>query len=436
MKKLFIYPSLLLAALCLTTACGDDDNGGTPPPDPGYVASVETAQQEIESVGQELAQKIDVEQLKPVITLAEYCERTFLSAEAESVPGWGETEYPFRSLVRAMQGCAQGDIALLASKRDIGDIYQLADLYGKWTWNEEERQWDQVVDGTPARSAIYLFKDEQGNDCEAEVQGSGQEFVFARQDSTGYTYSETVKVPEYLTATVKVNGSVLATLTVNTTACDFAARQYAAKASFVTGGYRIEASLNDDDRQATFAAALSSTVGETLVSMQANAGGRNLADIDAIEGNYFDAASNLHEGSMSCTILGRLSLQITADNNSGALAEALDYDGYYWYSTSDSVDYKSIARQEALAAAEAINQNCTAALHFNQSSYYVPVTWQSVLYDYSSPGSGYEYGEWSTQPVLNFEDGTTYTFEQYFTQTRFRSLIAAFEQLGERFENL
>ena len=139
---------------------------------------------------------------------------------------------------------------------------------------------------------------------------------------------------------------------------------------------------------------------------------------------------------MSCTILGRLSLQITADNNSGALAEALDYDGYYWYSTSDSVDYKSIARQEALAAAEAINQNCTAALHFNQSSYYVPVTWQSVLYDYSSPGSGYEYGEWSTQPVLNFEDGTTYTFEQYFTQTRFRSLIAAFEQLSERFENL
>ena len=66
----------------------------------------------------------------------------------------------------------------------------------------------------------------------------------------------------------------------------------------------------------------------------------------------------------------------------------------------------------------------------------MPVTWQSVLYDYSSPGSGYEYGEWSTQPVLNFEDGTTYTFEQYFTQTRFRSLIAAFEQLGERFENL
>ena len=59
-----------------------------------------------------------------------------------------------------------------------------------------------------------------------------------------------------------------------------------------------------------------------------------------------------------------------------------------------------------------------------------------MLYDYSSPGSGYEYGEWSTQPVLNFEDGTTYTFEQYFTQTRFRSLIAAFEQLGERFENL
>ena len=97
---------------------------------------------------------------------------------------------------------------------------------------------------------------------------------------------------------------------------------------------------------------------------------------------------------------------------------------------------KEAARVKAQRAVEAANQYVQAAMFFKNSTYSVPLTWQTVHYDYSYPGGYYYSGEWSAEPVLNFENGTTYTFGEYFTVARFQSLIAVYEELFGRFENL
>lgn len=441
MRKRLFYSLFLGTALCLTTACSDDDNNGNEGPGGGNgsVTTVEQAQEEIDRVGKALAAKIDVERLKPTISLLAYCENTFFNEDDEVMlpDSPNRPDYGWRSLVRTMRRSAQGDIAALASKRAIGDVYEISQLHGKWQWNETTEEWEQISDASMNNSAIYMFNYE-GKDCVAELKGSGQVFEFVRKDSTGYVYSETIKIPATITGTVKLNGELMAQLTVNTEACDHTGKNYAANATFEVAGYKVWASALDNNNEASIKAELYNN-NERLITMRCNVNGRNLADVDMIESGYFDTNANLQAGVLACNIMNDISLNITADNNNG-LVDAFDYDGYYYYYQGDTVgsleSLKEAARVKAQRAVDAANQYVQAAMFFKNSTYSVPLTWQTVHYDYSYPGGYYYSGEWSAEPVLNFENGTTYTFGEYFTVARFQSLIAVYEELFGRFENL
>lgn len=443
MKKLFYYPMILMAGLCLTTACSDDDN---PPPagEPGGggtpVNSMEEAQQEITSVGQALAARIDVARLEPFVSLADYCAYTFSAKESVESGGSTAPDYPFYALMRTLGDCAEGNIATLASKRAIGDIYQLSDYYGTWVWDDNDMQWNELAPGSSS-SMTYQFNYE-GQTCVVEITGSGNEFYFVRTDSMGNAYSETYKVPATITATVKQGGTQIASLTVNTTACNFAEKTYAANATFETGGYSITASIDDKNTSAVANAELRDG-SEVLISMQNNLSGNNLGDIEAFEYEYFDGASDVKAGTLAYNILGRISLNISADNNAGDLADAFNYDGYYIYYEGDTIgtleSVREDARLRAKNAADKANQYSNAELFFNGSSYSVPVKWQPVL-SYEQNYTNYDgeiyaqRGKWSVDPMLNFEDGTTYSIEQYFTKERFRPLLDAFKGLGDQFD--
>ena len=416
MRKRLFYSLFLGAALCMTTACSDDDNNGNEGPGGGNgngnvpVTTVEQAQEEIDRVGKALAAKIDVERLKPTISLLEYCENTFFNEDDEVMlpDNPNRPDYGWRSLMRTMRLSAQGDIAALASKRAIGDVYEISQLHGEWKWNETTEEWDQIAD--------------------------------ASMRATGNAYSETIKIPATLTGTVKLDGKLMAQLTVNTEACDYVGKQYSANATFeaADAGYKVTHSLFDNNSDAAVKSELYSG-NERLITMSCSVNGHNLADIDLIESGYFDGNANLKNGILGCNIMDDISLNITADNNNG-LVDAFDYDGYYYYYQGNAEgsleSVKEAARLETQRAVDAANQYVQAAMFFKNSTYSVPLTWQAVHYDYSYPGSYYYSGEWSAEPVLNFENGTTYTFGEYFTVARFQSLIAAYEELFGRFENL
>ena len=47
------------------------------------------------------------------------------------------------------------------------------------------------------------------------------------------------------------------------------------------------------------------------------------------------------------------------------------------------------------------------------------------------------YNYWYAEPVINFDDGTSYsTFNAYFNESDFRSVIDLFNSLIEGYENL
>lgn len=122
MRKRLFYSLFLGAALCMTTACSDDDNNGNEGSGGGNgngnvpVTTVEQAQEEIDRVGKALAAKIDVERLKPTISLLEYCENTFFNEDDEVIlPDYpNHPDYGWRSLMRTRRYCR---ISLQASYR-------------------------------------------------------------------------------------------------------------------------------------------------------------------------------------------------------------------------------------------------------------------------------------------------------------------------------
>ena len=191
MRKRLLF---LGAALCMTTACSDDDNNGNEGPGGGNgngnvpVTTVEQAQEEIDRVGKALAAKIDVERLKPTISLLEYCENTFFNEDDEVMlpDNPNRLDYGWRSLMRTMRLSAQGDIAALASKRAIGDVYEISQLHGEWKWNETTEEWDQIADASMRNSAIYTFRYE-GKNCVAEVKGN-RECLFRNHQDSGHPY--------------------------------------------------------------------------------------------------------------------------------------------------------------------------------------------------------------------------------------------------------
>ncbi len=463
MKKHWIYPLAFVLGIGLcTTACGDDEpegetteqgpgggeEGGGDEDEPGGgstelpVATAEQAQAKLDQVGKALIQKVDVQRLEPVISLVDYCMAIFgTESEPEMAPPVvpDENIYGMRSLMLTLQRGAQGDIARLASKRAIGDIYEISQYHGEWVYDDDAKEWEQVAGPDEREAAFYRFNYD-GQEAVLTLQGSGQEFEFAKTDSTGYVASEIIKIPANAMGVLTLGGQTMIQLTVNTTACNYAAKEYAASTTLGTADYTVKADMDYDNSAATVSATLFSGR-EQLASIDCTVDGSNLADIDLIESGYFDAESNLHNGVLTYNLLDEVELQVGVNNQDG-FVEAFDYESYYYYSASDTVgsleSVREAARQEAQQAADIINRDLKAQLAFNGSEYTVPVTWQPTLddYTYDDPMYGYSYGYWYNDPVLNFADGATYTFEQYFTVARFESLIQVYNELAQQFKEM
>ena len=457
MKKNFTLSLLFAAALCATTACSDDenngDNGGNGNGPGGGnvpVATMQQAQQEIDRVSKEFISKIDAEQLKPVVNLAAYCENTFFGNDGNvDVPNdVFVPDYGINGLVRMVRDAATGNFAVTASHKRIQHIYRISTIYGKWEWNETDRQWDQIEGPEKADALTYTFRHE-GQTCVAKINGSGRSWKLEEKDSTGYVYN-TLEVPEYITATVTEGDKELVRIVVNTTECSLDGKVLRAKTDINLANLKATGVIEDHNTEAKAHATLFSN-NEQLATLSCNVNGNNLADANVISNGYFDGKNDLENGEAACNIMNSMSLNLKVDNRHAKLADAISFDGYYYYHESyragdDSVriyriSSKEEARAKAVTAAQKANEYINAALYFANSSYSTPVTFSASETDHYWTEWRSEYnpqnydkserGEWDIEPLLNFENGTTYTFGQYFTTVRFSSLISTFNELLE-----
>ena len=449
----------LATSLCAAVACSDD---GTPPPTtpPGGgdgeggsnvpVATVEQAQQEIDRVSKAFMAKVDAEQLQPVVNLAAYCEQTFFSGDEYAENGGGAPYYGLQQMANTFRKAASGDFTIVASYKRIGEIYSLTEYYGNWVWDETEKQWDQTDGSGTATALTYTFQHE-GQTCVASVKGSGSTYTLQRTDSTGYVL-ETLEVPATVTASITKGGQALAEFVVNITRCELEGKVLEMNSTFTVGNLKAEGTLSDNNTEANAGITLYANGNEQLARMACNVNGNNLADAEVIEGGYFDGQNDLKAGTVACNIMESMSINFTADNYDRTLADAFDFDGYYYYNEyhysymDTTYVYAYSSNEESLAkataAAQTANSKVQAGLYFANSTYSTPVTFAPVHYEYynyewhdpDDPGSyskSYS-GKWDIEPLLNFQDGTTYSFGQYFTSTRFTSIIEVYNELMDR----
>lgn len=454
MKKRWIYPLFLALAMGLPAACSDDENtnpGGPELPD-APVATVRQAQQEIDRVGKDFMNEIDTEELNSVYELVADCAGMLGIDEDDEpyYPGWGygaraKASAGFAGLNKLFRAVATGDFSVAASSRAAEEIYRVSDYYGEWTWDERNEEWVKTADN--ASAAIYRFK-HNGKACVAQAKGSGNKFTL-RHDIDGERV--TVEVPAEVTASLIEAGKTMVQIDVHTSKCSLDGKELALTTEVQVANLKAVGQVDVSNKLAKANVRLTAG-GKELLNAACNVDGNNLADVDAYESEYFDPTQDLKAGTAACNIMGSMSLNLVADNKDGKLGAALDFDGYYWFSESfyegltTPVKYgegdKNTAKREAVNAADMLNQKAKAALYFANSTYTVPVTFRAAEtyhYNYEEHDSynpAYYYksegGEWSVEPLMTFEDGTTYTFEGYFDNTRFGSLVTMFNDLVDK----
>ena len=71
----------------------------------------------------------------------------------------------------------------------------------------------------------------------------------------------------------------------------------------------------------------------------------------------------------------------------------------------------------------------------NLNLYYYKASKPSAKFELRAFEGEYD-DEWSVEPVIVFEDETSYSIEKYFNEEDFKKLIKAIERLGEDYEDL
>lgn len=96
-----------------------------------------------------------------------------------------------------------------------------------------------------------------------------------------------------------------------------------------------------------------------------------------------------------------------------------DYDEYV------SGGWNSDAESNAGKFASVLNNNVKASMYFgNTSAEQAKIEWQKYFDEYYG-GSG----DWLVEPVMVFNDGSRFTFEEYFNEDRFANVENKFASL-------
>lgn len=458
MKKALLYSLLFAGIIGMTTSCGnDDDNSSGTGNDNGdnsgiidvpqnaiTVNNAEDAQKEFDRVGRELLNKIDAEKFRSIITLAQFCEEEFFYDDYEEYdPGYYPPYNGLNGIMRHISATAKGDFTGVTSIKRIAKTYGFGDYCGIYTWNAREEEWFKTES---TDELTYKFNHE-GKPCVVTVKNSGSEYTFAVKENN-LSVREYIKIPERLTATVTENGAVLASFNLNVAKCDQAGKGYQLDAEMNVSDYIIRGTVTDDNTTAQAKCNLTLN-GEKLIEGEMEVNGNALADDSAFLDDFDN--KNVKNGKATYSLLRSINLNVEADNRSG-LIDKLDFDGYYSY-YEYKYDYmdapyiyshsdKATAEREAREAADAANRYTTSSISFAKGDYRPRMEWEAYIcyqYDYSWGGTSGNYSrsesqEWDIRPVIIFDNDGRYSFENYFTETRFSSLITVFESLMNDFD--
>ena len=404
-KMRFLIPCLMMAMVAFT-GCSDDndDNGGGN--GGGAVVSAEESKEKLSEIGKSLIGLVNAEDQKELVQLGDYFAQ--IAGSLEIVEN-DEIDFPLEQMVSSLIAASQGNMAkVYALTRVNGEIYQASDYYANYVYDKNTDTWER----TESNSALALKFDYEGKDAEIKVVAS--------ENTSNFTYDGvTVKVPESVTATIKLGTVTLTSLEITTAdvsdglpgradvTVKIAAKDYiistfvSATPQVVKADYSINIKATDAIK------------GEAYVN-----GSRITEEEDANE----DVNDRFHDGRAEVDIMGGATVTLECSSYKDLAREAGKIEGD--------------TREDAQAEANVYKKYLKGNLFFTGSDKpAATLTFQPYIY-YSYGSGATTVDCWEAEPLLQFEDESLISFEDYFDAASgpFKSLANSLEELARSFE--
>lgn len=329
--------------------------------------------------------------------------------------------------------------------RSIRNVtYQIADFTGIYQPDMDTKTWIKTGESS---SVIYRCK-VNGKDAEISVVPADGEYSenFTGwdydwgYDENGNWYDEeyevkyTVKVPRNVKFDMVYAGKSLANATVvsDYTKAKSATATVAANIANLT--VNSSANLTNSDCVASYTVSMGGT---NIIDGEAKLTGNHLCDLEYVQNlygeeddedwydeddDYVDPAwAMFSTGAFNANILGRMFVKASNDNLADLFKTAGNVDD------EEEGDVKSLVNY--------LNSNINTAFYLGGAT--EPTgnfTWRAKKYT-ENWGGGYSYSYWSTEPMLTFKDGTTYSFEEYFSEKNFGDIVSMYESLVKTYKS-
>ena len=417
---------------------GNDNNGGSGGgnSDGSDVAdnamSVTRQKMHLEEIGVELINLIKTADFQSYVDLLEYVEDTYYDYETDEVEDWYE-------------GCLENITTTLGSEKEnwndwytsyytyYSRLYAASNFTGHFT--AKNGYWDY----TRADDLQFIFNDQNGKKCVLKLTTSGStKKVYAGNtddwrddyyDSSADkyidyidNYENYIKIPEKIVVSLTQNGSSIVTFTLTTDLNMVDGEDF----NLEKDKYAITANVKIKDYEWSLSKASYKAQNNAEISMSIKKGSTTLVSMGA----YIDAKVDVDDEEVTSAKNAKLNFSIM-DNKVKVAGSCLDIikfcnkleqaEEYYDQETA----YKSYINEanDMLDLYVYYNGTNTKQAYVNLEPFYD---------DYY-----YGYGEWDCEPVIRFNDGTSYsTFEAFFDEDDFKDLINTFERLIEDFEDL
>ena len=428
MKKknwlIMLCMAMALALPAVLTSCGDDEDGstnggGNNGGNGGNTSELTVSQQKerLESTALELMGKVNTNDFQSIADLFE--QVTDNGDPGDVLSDWFET-------------CADACKLTVLGNGTERYLYTASNFYGQFTYSNG--RWKQT--GKESGNLTFNFNNQNGTPCQLKVTATAKgatlhhnSFDSWESDYNGQWYNDehfkenSFVVPDKVTVTLSQGGTKLATATVNTKLTlsngpevDLGKDKAYVTAELMVNDYKIvveKAQYNmagGSNNTATASAKLYKG-SELLVTASASAAGTVREEDDPI----------VKSVSVSCDVLGKVQVRGTV-NNVNQISDYLDDISEKYYNNEEAT--KNAIRK--------INELTDLGLYFDgRQDKSAEVKYQARYDDY-----GYN-GYWSEEQVVVFPDGSAYqSFEEYFDEYTYDSVIRKFEDICEQFAKM
>ncbi len=419
MKKIKYLAMLLFAAMVSAAAvsCGDDNESGAGDGGSGGGTEAETLtpneqKVKLEKVARELVGKVDADQFSNIEDMAKGIE----GADDSAISDWADA---------CMDAClldVKGDslYSYLYVASNFTGSFELKD--DKWTKSDEKVGYLQ-----------FKFKDNAGKNCVLKLEHSGKETTVHHESFddelyyygwNGYYYAKylvskdkySYSIPENIKVTLTQGGATVASADIHTTLSvgsgDVDIARDGAEVTMTTtvNDYKfvLQKAVYSKGKSASVPSFVVTKGGEELVSLTAKATG-DLSDVD-------DPV--LKTGSFEVKVLGGKARVVGNLTDGQTLKRCLDNAGDNDW---DEKEYKKYINQA--------NSLIDVKLYLDNSGKYAAFL---RLQPFEERYYG-AYSSWDAEPVLVFGDGSSYSFDEYFDENTFSTVINKVENLIDDF---